>query len=338
MAVPQRRFPRRVNLTDIARACNVAPSTVSRAMSNPNRVSVEMYERISQKAIEMGYHSATLPTGGERLVRGTIALVLPNLTNPFVFDILRGSQAQCQAAGFLHLLVSTDDSAHIEQEWLKELSRTVDGVVIASPRSDDAVLTEVAQTVPLVSINREVPGLAGVVIDTPAAAVQALDYLVSLGHRRIVYVRGPEASWTDRTRLDALSAAAERKEVELRPIGAFHPSLAAGAAAADAVALSEVTAAIFFNDTLAIGAMARFRERGIDIPGTISVVGCDDIFGAGTADPPLTTITAPGDRAGRAATELLIGSLASRSTPPRVDRLSAHLTVRASTGPALVGS
>ena len=338
VAIPERRFARRVNLTDIARACNVAPSTVSRAMSNPNRVSVEMYERISQKAIEMGYHSATLPAAAERRVRGTIGLVLPNLTNPFVFDVLRGSQAQCQAAGFLHLLVSTDDSAHIEQEWLKELARTVDGIVIASPRSDDAVLAEISHAVPLVTINREVPGLSGLIIDTPAAAVQALDYLVTLGHRRIVYVRGPETSWTDRARLEALDAAAERKSVELIPIGAFHPSLAAGAAAADAVALSEATAAIFFNDTLAIGAMSRFRQRGIDVPGTISVVGCDDIFGAATADPPLTTVTAPGDRAGRAATELLIGSLASRAVSPRVDHVSAHLTVRASTGPAPVHS
>lgn len=334
--IPQRRFPRRVNLTDIAHACGVAPSTVSRAMSNPSRVSVEMYERISQKAIEMGYRSATLPAGGERWVRGTIALVLPNLSNPFVFDILRGSQAQCQAAGFLHLLVSTDDSAHIEQEWLKELSQTVDGIVVASPRTDDSVLQEVSHAVPLVSINREVPGIPGVVIDTPAAAVQGLDYLTTLGHRRIAYVRGPENSWTDHARLDALSAAAARKSIDLIPIGAFHPSLAAGAAAADAVALSEATAAIFFNDTLAIGAMSRFRERGIDVPGRISVVGCDDIFGAATADPPLTTVTAPGDRAGRAATELLIGGLASRSRPPRVDHVSAHLTVRASTGPALV--
>ena len=334
MVIPQRRFPRRVNLSDIARACGVAPSTVSRALSNPNRVSVEMYERISQKAIEMGYHSATLPAGGERRARGTIGLVLPNLTNPFVFDILRGSQAQCQAAGFLHLVVSTEDSPHIEQEWLKELAHTVDGIVIASPRSEDAVLTAVSHTVPLTSLNREIPGISGVIIDTPAAAVQALDYLVSLGHRRIAYVRGPETSWTDRTRLEALAAGAVRRNVELRPIGAFHPSLAAGAAAADAVALSEASAAIFFNDTLAIGAMSRFRQRDIDVPGTISVIGCDDIFGAATADPPLTTITAPGDRAGRAATELLIGRLTSRSSPPRVDHVSAHLTVRESTGPA----
>jgi DNA-binding LacI/PurR family transcriptional regulator len=333
MHIPDRRFPRRVTLSDIARACDVAPSTVSRALSNPNRVSVAMYERISTKASEMGFASATLPMGGERRARGTIGMVLPNVENPFVFDLIRGSQAQCQAAGFLHLLISTEESAHVEMEWLKELSRTVDGVVLASPRSEDDALKAIADAVPLVVINREVPGLSGVVITTPAASVQALLYLESLGHRRIAYVRGPGTSWTDHTRFAALAEAAGSSTVELVPLGAFHPSLAAGAAAADAVALSGVTAALFFNDTLAIGAMTRFRQRGIAVPESISVVGCDDIFGAATANPPLTTITAPGERAGRAATELLISQLASR-THVRVDRVSAHLTVRESTGPA----
>lgn len=333
MAIPDRRFPRRVTLTDIARACGVAPSTVSRALSNPNRVSVEMYERISTKAVEMGFASATLPTGGERRARGTIAMVLPNVANPFVFDLIRGSQAQCQAAGFLHLLISTEESAHVEMEWLKELSRTVDGIVLASPRTDDEALKAIHDAVPLVVINRELAGVSGVVITTAAASVQALGYLESLGHRRISYVRGPATSWTDRTRFDALTEAVAGSDTELVALGAFHPSLEAGAAAADAVAMSGVTAAMFFNDTLAIGAMTRFRQQGIAVPGRISVVGCDDIFGAATANPPMTTITAPGERAGRAAAEMLISRLTSRSRP-RVDYVSAHLTVRESTGPA----
>lgn len=332
MHIPDRRFPRRVTLSDIARACDVAPSTVSRALSNPNRVSVEMYERISTKALEMGFASATLPAGGERRARGTIGMVLPNVSNPFVFDLIRGSQAQCQAAGFLHLLISTEESAHVELEWLKELSRTIDGIVLASPRSDDAALKAISDAVPLVVINREAAGISGVVITTPAATVQALRYLESLGHRRIAYVRGPGTSWTDIARFEALSEAVIGSDTDLVPVGAFHPSLEAGAAAADAVAMSGVSAALFFNDTLAIGAMRRFAQRGISVPADISVIGCDDIFGAATANPPLTTITAPGERAGRSATELLISQLTSRSAP-RMDRVSAHLTVRESTGP-----
>ncbi len=334
MPIPSRRTRRRVTIADIAAACGVASSTVSRALSDPNRVSAETYERISRKAREMGYASAMLPETGKRLARGTIALVLPNLSNPFNLDVIRGSQAQTQAAAYLHLLVCTNESVHVETNWLRELSRTVDGIVLASPRVGDAVLGEISDNVAMVVMNREVPRLSGVVMDTPSGMAQALDYLVSLGHRSIAYVRGPVGSWSDQVRYAALTRAAAVHDVLLTPIGAFHPTLAAGAAAADAVALTGATASVFFNDTLAIGALTRFRQLGIAVPADMSVVGCDDMFGASFTDPPLTTVTAPGELAGHTATDLLISRFAMKDKTRRVDHLPTHLSVRESTGPA----
>lgn len=333
MVVPARRVQRRVTLTEIAEACGVAPSTVSRALSNPNRVSTEMYERITSKAQEMGYTSALLPAAENRLARGTIALVLPNLTNPFNLDVIRGAQAQIRAASYLHLLVSTEESLPMEEQWLREMARTVDGIVVSSPRVDDETLRSVAQVAPTVMINRAAPGLSGIVIDTPAGLGQAVHYLNSLGHTRIAYVRGPHGSWTDATRFDAIAAAAVEREVDLVTVGRYQPTLANGAAAADAVALTRATACIFFNDVLAIGALDRFRQLGISIPDDLSVVGCDDIFGSSFSHPPLTTVTSPGESAGRAAVDMLIGRFSTRDRSDRIDHISAHLTVRSSTGP-----
>ncbi len=333
MAVPARRVQRRVTLTEIAEACGVAPSTVSRALSNPNRVSPAMYERITSKAQEMGYASALLPAAENRLVRGTIALVLPNLTNPFNLDVIRGAQGQIRAANYLHLLVSTEESLPMEEQWLRELARTVDGIVVSSPRIDDDALRSVAQVAPTVLINREARGLSGIVIDTPAGLGQAVHYLNSLGHTRIAYVRGPHGSWTDRTRFDAITAAAAEHDVDIVPVGRYQPTLANGAAAADAVVLTRATACIFFNDVLAIGALDRFRQLGVSIPQDLSVVGCDDIFGSSFSHPPLTTVTSPGESAGRAAVDMLIGRFTSRDRTDRTDHISAHLTVRDSTGP-----
>lgn len=332
MALPVRRVRRRVTLTEIAHACDVAPSTVSRALANPNRVSPAMYERIARKAREMGYESAVLPGTAERMSAGTIALVLPNLSNPFNLDLIRGCQAQAQAAGFMFVLLSTDESVHVESTWLLELSQTVDGIVLASARGDDEQLREIADNIPIVTINREVPSLSGIVIDTPAGCAQGLEYLSSLGHTSIAYVRGPEGSWTDQERLTALTETAERLGVTLTPVGRFLPTMASGAAAADVVELSGATAAIFFNDTLAIGALTRFKSRGISVPGQMSVIGCDDIFGESFSEPPLTTVTAFGEEAGRAATDLLISRFGQRRKSPRVDRIATHLTVRESAG------
>ncbi len=334
MVIPARRVQRRVTLTEIAAALDVAPSTVSRALSNPSRVSPAMYERITSKAQAMGYVSAMLPSRDDRLARGTIALVLPNLTNPFNLDVMRGAQAQIRAASYLHLVVSTEESLPMEEQWLRELARTVDGIVVSSPRVDDEVLRAVSQTAPTVLLNREAPGLSGVVIDTPDGLAQSLNYLHSLGHARIAYVRGPHGSWTDKARFAAITEAAAAQGVDLVAVGRFQPTLANGAAAAYAVVLTKATACIFFNDVLAIGALSRFDRLGVAIPDDLSVVGCDDIFGSSFSHPPLTTVTSPGESAGRAAVDLLIGRFASRDRSERVDHISAHLTVRASTGPA----
>lgn len=322
-------------MTDIAHACGVAASTVSRALSNPNRVRPETYEQIVQKAYELGYESASIPTQPrQRLARGTIALMLPNLSNPFNLDLIRGCQIQAQAAGFLQILVTSEESQQVETDWLRELSHTVDGIIVSSPRCSDEVLRHANSRVPLVVLNREIPGLSGVVIDTSVGMAQALEYLASLGHERVAYVRGPANSWSDMSRFETLSNAAGRLSVDIVPVGAYRPTLAAGAAAADAVALTDVTAAIFFNDTLAIGALGRFRQRGIRIPEEMSIIGCDDAFGAALAGPPLTTVTAAPEQTGRAITDMLLNHFTSHDVPRRIDRLGTYLTVRESTGPA----
>lgn len=333
MAVPARRVRRRVTQTEVAEACGVAPSTVSRALANPNRVSPAMYERIARKAREMGYDSALLPDSSGTIASGTIALVLPNLSNPFNLDLIRGAQVQAQAADFLFMLLSTEESMHVEAKWLLELSQTADGIILGSPRVDDDVLLQISDNLPLVTINREVPKLPGIVIDTPSGFRQALSYLASLGHTNIAYVRGPQASWTDRTKLQSLEEAAEAHQVTVTSVGHFLPTMASGAAAADAVELTGASACIFFNDTLAMGALNRFRQRGISVPSDMSVVGCDDIIGASFSDPPLTTVTAFGERAGRTATDMLISQFSERHKTQRIDRIATHLTVRESTGP-----
>jgi LacI family repressor for deo operon, udp, cdd, tsx, nupC, and nupG len=97
-----------------------------------------------------------------------------------------------------------------------------------------------------------------------------------------------------------------------------------------------VTACIAFNDLIAIGMLQRLRERGIRVPEDMSVVGCDDIFGADFCNPPLTTMASPIEQAGRVSVSMLLAQLnplagggsRSRSLMP------THLTVRGSTGPA----
>ena len=93
------------------------------------------------------------------------------------------------------------------------------------------------------------------------------------------------------------------------------------------------TACIVFNDLLAIGMLSRLRERGVAVPDDISIVGCDDIFGADFCHPPLTTLTAPIEQAGRVAVSMLLSRLNGEAGTRQSVVLPTHLQVRESTGP-----
>jgi LacI family transcriptional regulator len=320
-----------VTISDVARAAGVATSTVSRALTQPGRVSKDMRKRVESVATELGYsanpQARSLTSGRTQ----SLALLIPGATNPYFFDLIRGTQTEAKTRGYRHMLVDTEASAENEATALAELSRVVDGVVVAGSRLSDSQLFDVSQRIPLVAVNREIEGVQSVVVDTSAAVTQALNYLASLGHTRTVFLAGPTGSWSSERRWEALERAAADLGIDCVRIGPF-TDMQSGAAAADAALHHGATAGLFFNDMLAIGALKRFAERGIAVPRDISVVGCDDIFGADFCHPPLTTLTAPIDQVARIATDMLLTRLLGLPLGRQREKVSAHLTVRQSTG------
>lgn len=328
--------PRPVTLADIARQAGVAVSTASRALSNPGRVNSATRERIAGIARELGYSPnspARALTSGRT---GSIAVLVSDVTNPFYFGIIKGTQRQLKASGYSQLLIDTDESDQNEDDLLHRLRSSFDGAVLAASRLSDRVLAELASELPLVAVNRQTRGVSTVFIDTPKGIEQAVEHLVSLGHRDLAYVSGPETSWPNEGRWRRFVKSGRAHGVTTRRLGPFSPLRSAGAAAADAVLNTGATAAIAFNDLLAIGMLQHLSARGIRVPDEISIVGCDDIFGADFCNPPLTTLTAPIEQAGRLAVTLLLAQLDAGAAPVarRGLTLPTHLTVRSSTGPA----
>ncbi|HEX4703738.1 MAG TPA: LacI family DNA-binding transcriptional regulator [Pseudonocardiaceae bacterium] len=335
MAKPPAHPGRPVTINDIAALTGVAASTVSRALANPGRGGPATRARIRAVARELNYVPNTQARALTSGRTGTIAVCVSDITNPFYFDILRGTQQQLKAAGYAQLLIDTEDSGDHEIEMLHRMRRSLDGAILAASRLPDRTLTQLAGEVPLVTINRNIPAVPSVVIDTPAGIRQVAEHLVSLGHRDVVYACGPTTSWSNAARWQAMRTAAARHGLKWRRVGPFPPGQRSGTAAADSVVNTGATACVVFNDLLAIGMLTRLRERGVRVPGDISIVGCDDIFGAEFCNPPLTTITAPIERTGRVAVSMLLAVLNERSSPAvrRAVLLPTHLTVRESTGP-----
>ncbi|GAB3803280.1 LacI family DNA-binding transcriptional regulator [Humibacter antri] len=320
----------------------MAPSTVSRALSMPQRVNQATRQHIERIAAQLGYQRSRSEPQAHR--KHAVAVVVSDVTNPFYFGIIRGTQHQLTAAGWIQLLVDTEESASSELQALNAIAGRVDGVVISASRLSDQRIAEIAETLPLVVINRKPDGVPSVLIDTPGGMEQALQHLVSLGHRSIVYVAGPDSSWSNERRYGALNTAAKRLRLNLTRIGPHVPFVDSGAAAADAALNTNATACVAFNDLLAIGMLERFRERGVRVPQDMSVVGCDDIFGAAFCHPPLTTLTSPIEQAGRVAIRSLLqrieagpAAIAEDSADAALSHeivLATHLTVRDSTGAA----
>ncbi|ROP74486.1 LacI family transcriptional regulator [Curtobacterium sp. PhB115] len=332
---------RRVTIRDIADATGVAPSTVSRALSLPDRVNHSTQERIQRAARELGYvansQARALTSGRTRAV----AVLVSDITNPFYFDVIRGTQHQLAGAGWTQLLVDTEESADAEMATLSAIGAKADGVVLTASRLSDAQIARFAERIPLVVVNRRPAGVPSVLIDTPGGVEQAVQHLVSLGHRDVLYVAGPDSSWSNERRWKALVRVAKRLGVRVARIGPHAPFVDSGAAAADAAVHAGATACIAFNDLIAIGMLARLRERGVRVPEDMSIVGCDDIFGADFCNPPLTTMTSPIERAGRVAIRMLLGRLGAIPADELPGEhmtgavaLPTHLTVRESTGPA----
>ncbi|MFJ4172121.1 LacI family DNA-binding transcriptional regulator [Paenarthrobacter sp. NPDC089714] len=336
MATPPVAADRPATIHDIAALCGVAASTVSRALTNPDRVNIRTRQRIQAAAVELNYTPNSQAKALSSGKTGAVGVLVPDITNPFYFDLIRGTQLQLKAAGYTQLLVDTEESDEVEASTLEQLRKSADGVIVAASRLNDSSLSEAALRMPMVTVNRDVDGVPAVIIDTPSAMTQALDHLISLGHTSVAYLSGPVVSQSGSRRWAVLSAAAEDRGIDLRLLGPFAPKTQSGAAAADAAVHSGVTACIVFNDLIAIGMLQRLRERGIRVPEDMSIVGCDDIFGADFCNPPLTTLSSPIEQAGRVAVSMLLAQLnplagggsRSRSVMP------THLTVRGSTGPA----
>ena len=336
MATQAAGTDRPATIHDIAISCGVAASTVSRALSTPDRVNVRTRERIQAAAEALNYMPNAQAKALSSGRTGAVGVLVPDITNPFYFDLIRGTQLQLKAAGYTQLLVDTEESDEVEASTLEQLRKTADGVIVAASRLGDDALLAAAAKAPLVTINRDVIGVPAVIIDTPSATSQAMDHLVSLGHTHVAYIAGPLTSQSSERRWAALSEAAQDRGVEVRRLGPFAPKTQSGAAAADAAVHSGVTACIAFNDLIAIGMLQRLRERGIRVPEEMSIVGCDDIFGADFCNPPLTTMASPIEQVGRSAVSMLLaqlnplaaGGARSRSVMP------TYLTVRGSTGAA----
>ena len=282
----------RSTIIDVARDAGVSPATVSRVLNGAKPVSDEVSRRVRETVERLGYRPIPAAQG---LLRGrshAVGVVVPDLSNPYFAEVLKGVTAAADEYDRRTLIADTNEDVSQERRVILELARWVDGIVLCSPRMPDAALRATAASVPnLVCINRVLrdPPVAAVVVDFRAGMRAICNHLLELGHRRVAYLQGPKQAWSEKERQLALRAAGRRGlEVTQVPCG---PSTLDGYRATDAALRSDPSAIIAFSDYVAFGVLPRLAELDVAVPDDVSVTGFDDIPMSGITMPGLTTVT-----------------------------------------------
>lgn len=321
---------------EVARLAGVSVSTVSRALTAPDQVAPATRDRVTAAAAQLDYR----PNPTARSLRigrtQTLGLVVPDLENPFFTSIVKAVEARARYGGYSLIVADSEEEPENERALVATIRHRSDGIVLASLRSDDDAVRAMVGDTPAVIVNRSVPGLPSVTSDDADGAAQVFAHLRALGHRRIAVAGGPESSRSGVERLHGLRAAAARyDDVELVELGSFPPYYSGGAAAADLAVACGATAVVAHNDVMAAGIVGRARDRGIHVPGDLSVTGFDDSAVATVLSPALTTVRVPRTRLGRRAVDLLVGLIEDRDrgaarqpTGPQI--LAVDLVIRGS--------
>jgi LacI family transcriptional regulator len=328
----------RPTIYDVARLAGVSTATVSRALNGTGQIAPATRATIDAAVAQLGYHPNTVARSLVTKSTQTIALLLPDITNPFYAALVGGIQRRALETGHTMLLCTTESDPEREEQYLNLLrAKQVDGVLVDGlVLPPDTIARFVRNGLPIVCLDRDVDSTSVplVQVDNRLGARIATEHLLSLGHVRVGHIAGAPELRISEERIEgyreALAAAGLEPEPQLLAIGSFTEE---GGYEAMRVLLetTELTAVFAANDLSAIGAVSAIVESGRRVPEDVSVVGFDDLRLSAFTSPPLTTVRQPAAEIAQLATEILIGLTKGEEVRQMRHFLEPALVVRDST-------
>ncbi|MEO6504944.1 MAG: LacI family DNA-binding transcriptional regulator [Terrimesophilobacter sp.] len=323
-------------IRQVAAAAGVSVATASRALSGSPSVIEPTRNRVLDAASALDFTVSRLARSLVTGSTGNVGVILPDVTNPFYSSFLAELEAVLDTHDIGILVGDSREDPVRELAIVHRMTSQVDAVVLASSRLADDDIVAAAARVPVVLANRalavetSLPQLLHqVLVDIDRGFSDAVRHLHSLGHTSLVYLDGPVRSWSGQQKRLILDRACRSFGMRLAVVNTDKPDFAAGWRAASGLDPASATSVVAFNDEIALGLLCGLRNAGIDVPGQISVVGCDDSLPDGLAWPSLTTVDSSPRALGALAAAAILGTADSRTA-----HVPTHLVVRHSTSVA----
>lgn len=333
-------MPKVSTIRDVAEYAKVSKATVSRYLNGSLALPPETSERIDAAIAALNYRQNSL---ARRLSLGsseTIGLAMPDVANPFFAEIADEVELAASEHGYgLSLCITRNqfDRESLYIGWLD--TQHLDGLILVSNRPDDGSLRNLIGTRGnIVLIDEDIPGadVPKVFVDNVQGGYLATRHLLAAGHRRIAHVSGPRGLFTVQERCEgyrrALAEAGIAFDESLVRFGSYERHFGATALTGLLELPSPPTAVFAASDYLAVGMLELLRDRAINVPADMSIVGFDDMEFASLLMPPISTLRQSARELGRKGVDLLLARLTG-DVPAVVERLPVRLIERASVAP-----
>src|SRR5216683_1096411 len=329
-----------MNLEQVARRARVSTATVSRVLNNASVVKGSTRSRVMKAIEELKYHpnlhARSLAGGKSR----SIGVIASNMGNPFFFDIYKTIESDAHAHGYEVVVANTDyRTEQLVTSVRLMIGRRVAGLAAIVSEMAPELIDELNESrIPVVfyDVGTPRPNITNIRVDYRRGIEKVIDYLHSLGHRRLGFVghHARLAPINERMRA-VLDAVARNPSLQVKS-AADADTLEGGRQATRALLASgySPTAIICVNDITAVGALRELRERGIRVPQDVSVTGFDNVKLSEFCYPALTTVHIPRDRIGQIICDRLIPAPGKPAPPDREIVIDPEFMVRDSTGPA----
>jgi LacI family transcriptional regulator len=339
------REHRRSNVTIrmVAERAGVGVASVSRVLSGHPDVSPRMRDVVLQAAQECGYEMDLLARSLRSGQTLSVGIVVADILNPFLASIISGAEEELRKSGYSVLLANSHGESARDVESIRNLlQRRVDGMILSvSDEAAEGMAPLLSRLQPgTVLLDREIDGVAAsaVLTDHHRGMRSVVDHLTSLRHRRIALVLGQMTVRPTRERKRGFVEAMETHGIEVPEELIRSGSFSIDFGYQETVALlrspNPPTAVVAGGNQLLTGVLRAVRELDVDVPGKLSVVGCDDFALAQLHRPAITILQRDAHLMGRTAAAQLVEDLGREELEPLQVTLGTNLTVRESTGPA----